>query len=383
MNIAINALSAKIGGGIIYLNKLIENLHKIDRQNKYYIFVTTSNRQKIIKFEDKKFKVIEASIYHLGYRIFYEQIIMPFVLKKLKIDILYSPAEIATFLAPCKVVLGIQNLNVYYKIKINRSVSEKFKLWCLRQLARFSFKRVNKMIFVSNTARKDITKKLKIRSTNTRVIRHGVELDKFQKTESKRIPVFIKKILSSDKYILFLSTLCRHKNIKALIRAYAILDKKLRNQYKLLIVGRKFPSYYDELTNLVHQLNLDEKVIFMGEIAFENVPTLYRKAALFVLPSYVETFGIPLIEAMASGIPVIASNVPAIPEIVGDAALLFSPNNPDDLRAKIEQVLSDSKLHGELIQRGLERAKLFSWERSAKETLAVFKEVYEANERKR
>ena len=133
---------------------------------------------------------------------------------------------------------------------------------------------------------------------------------------------------------------------------------------------------------MVQQLYLDGKVIFTGEIPHENVPPLYQRASLFVLPSYLETFGMPLIEAMASDVPVIAANASAIPEVVGDAGLLFDPDDPDELRAKMEAVLSDPQLREELINRGLKRAKLFSWEKCAKETLAVFKEACEAKRRK-
>jgi len=375
MKIAINALSAKTGGGVTYLNRLIYYLRGVDGQNEYYIFVTQNNHEKIIAFEDPRFRVIEVHIWSLLHRLLYEQFALPILLKRLNIDVVYAPAEIAPLLAPCAVVLGIQNSNAYYKVPIKRSAAEKLKFWVLRQLAKLSSRKASRIIFVSNTACRDIAAKLKANPAKTRAIHHGVELDRFQRIELAENSTFADRLIGSGKYILCLSALARHKNIEALIKAYAALDGKFQAHYKLVIAGRKTPPYGDELTALMHQLNLAKKVIFTGEIAHKNAPSLYQGASLFVLPSYLETFGIPLIEAMAAGVPVIAANASAIPEVVGDAGLLFDPNDSDELRVRMETVLSNPKLREELIQKGLERAKTFSWEKCAKETLSVFKEA--------
>jgi len=375
MKIAINALSAKTGGGVIYLNRLSYYLRAADTQNEYYLFVTRDNHRKIIAFEDPRFHVIEARIWNLLHRLLYEQFVLPIFLKRFDIDVVYSPAEIAPLLAPCPVVLGIQNLNTYYRTAIKRPLREKVRFWVLRRLAWVSARKASRIIFVSSTAHKYIAAKLGINPTKIRTIYHGVELSRFQNPELAEIPTFIDHIISSDRYILCLSTLARHKNIETLINAYAALDESLQNKYELIIAGRKTPPYYEGLTVLVRQLHLDGRVIFTDEVPHENVPSLYQGASLFVLPSYLETFGIPLIEAMAAGIPIIGSNASAIPEVVGDAGLLFDPNDPDELRAKMEEVLSNSKLREELIQKGLKRVEAFSWEKCAKETLAVFEEA--------
>lgn len=377
MRIAINALSAKTGGGVTYLNRLIYYLREVDDHTEYYIFVTRDNRMKIIAFESLRFHVIEVHIMSLLYRLLYEQFALPILLKQLDIDVVYAPVEIAPLLAPCSVVLGIQNANVYYKTEIKRSLAERTKFWILRQLAKLSSRKASRIIFVSNTACKDIAAKLGANPAKTRAIHHGVELDKFHKAKLIENPTFIDQTIASKKYILCLSALARHKNIETLIKAYAALDGKIQDQYKLVIAGNKTASYGNELTALVQELNLDGKVIFTGGIPYEDVPSLYQRASLFVLPSYLETFGIPLIEAMAAEVPVIAANASAIPEVVGGAGVLFDPKDPDDLREKIEEVLSNQDLYEELIQKGLERAKTFSWEKCAKETLAVFKEACE------
>jgi len=384
MRIAINALSARTGGGAVYLNRLICYLREVDDQVEYHVFVTKHNRARIIAsedFEDSRFHVIEVRIRNLLHRLLYEQFTLPLLLKRLNIDIVYAPAEIAPLLAPCPVVLGIQNAIAYYKTGIKWPLPEKMKFWILRQLAKLSSRKASRIIFVSNIACRDITVKLGANPAKTRAIHHGVELDKFRKAELAEDPTLVHQSTGSDKYILCISGLARHKNIETLIKAYAALDETIQDQYRLVIAGNKTSTYGNELTALVQRLDPAGKVIFTGEIAHENVPSLYQRASLFVLPSYLETFGMPLIEAMASGVPVIAADATAIPEVVGDAGLLFDPNDPDELRDKMEEVLSDSQIGEELTNRGLKRAKLFSWEKCAKETLAVFKEACEAKRR--
>jgi glycosyltransferase involved in cell wall biosynthesis len=377
MHIAINALSARTGGGATYLSRLIAYLREVDPKNTYYIFVTRANHAKIIAFDDPRFRAIEVRSLGLLHRLLYEQFALPVFLKRLNIDTVYSPAEVAPLLAQCAVVLGIQNPNIYYDVDIQRTVNERLRLWTLRQLARASAQKADRIIFVSNTARQDITARLKADPAKTRAIHHGVEFSQFQQAERAETAACAEPWVITGKYILCLSGLARHKNIEVLIRAYAALDRDLRVQYKLVIAGRKTPPYGTALTALVQQLGLGQRVVFTGEIPHENVPVIYQGACLFVLPSFLETFGIPLVEAMASGLPVIASNASAIPEVMGDAGLLFDPRDADDLRMKMEQVLGNEKLRKELARKGLERAKLFSWEKCAKETLAVFKEACE------
>jgi len=375
LGIAINALSARIGGGVTYLNRLIYYLRKVDNRNSYYIFVTSNNRRKIISFKDPRFHVIEVRAKFLLQRLLYEQFALPIVLKQLGIDILYAPADTMPLLAPCPTVLGIQNPNIYYDVYIKRTLAEKCKYWALRQHAKLSSRIATRIIFVSETAREYIAAKLKVDQAKTRAIHHGVELNKFRQVDQANNPARDNHEFDFGEYILCLSSLARHKNIEMLIAAYSKLDEGLKRQYKLVIAGRKVSPYCDELLALSQQLGVNEQVVFTGEVPFEKVPVLYRQAILFVLPSILETFGIPLIEAMASSVPVIAADATAIPEVVGNAGFLFDLANPDELRAQMEAVLNDPNLRERLVQSGLERASLFTWEKCAEETLAVLVSV--------
>ena len=374
MRIAINALSARAGGGLIYLRKLISYLREIDRDNEYYIFVTRSNREKVIQFEDPRFRPVMVNVGNVGLRVIYEQTVLPFLLRRLGVDVVYAPADLAPLFAPCKVVLGVQNLNIYYPDVVRRGVMTRAKLKIQRWLAGLSAKKATRVIFVSKTSAADIGRKLNIPEGRRVAIWHGVETDRFspRRASVSTMNIFPNNNRVKSGYILYVSNVSRHKNFEVLLKGYSMLEGSLRDKHQLLVVGRISKSYLAELSNLAQDFGCAENLIFAGEVPHENLPSIYRNAILFVLPSILETFGIPIIEAMASGVPVIASSASVLPEIVGDAGVLFDPNDPTDLARKIRAVIGDERLRNALIEKGLQRARLFTWERCARETLAVF-----------
>jgi glycosyltransferase involved in cell wall biosynthesis len=375
--IAVNGLSATIGGGVTYLNRLLWHLPRVDEDTEYYVIVTRRGRARIIPEGTDRIHVFEISIRGLLHRLVYEQFGLPLLLRRLRIDVLYAPAEIAPLLAACPVVLGIQNPNPYYRRVVPRPIRERVRFLALRQLARISAWKSKRVVFVSRTALNDIGPRLRVSPKKRCAIYHGVEINRFSGRQTTQDGGVADLLANAHDSILCVSTLARHKNLETLIEAYAALDGQLQRLYPLVIAGTKTSPYYEQLTKRVEALRPRGRIVFTGEISPEAIPHLYRSAMVFVLPSYLETFGIPLIEAMASGLPVIASNASAIPEVMGDAGLLFDPKDADDLRMKMEQVLGNEKLRKELARKGLERAKLFSWEKCAKETLAVFKEACE------
>ena len=177
-----------------------------------------------------------------------------------------------------------------------------------------------------------------------------------------------------DQYILFLGNLEPRKNLQSLLTAYRSLPRNLRDRYPLVIAGAKaWPT--NKLGKAFCSPQKDEKIVFTGYVPQVLLPDLYRGASLFVYPSLYEGFGLPVIEAMACGVPVLASNTTSLPEVVGDAGMLVNPYNVDELREGMIKLLEDEKMRIEMSDRGLERAKLFSWEKCAKETLAVYEKV--------
>jgi glycosyltransferase involved in cell wall biosynthesis len=238
--------------------------------------------------------------------------------------------------------------------------------------------KAKKVLFVSNWSKLAVSRKFHIPAKKTKTIYHGIDCQNFKAGIKNVNKDFKSTIDNYGKYILSVSTIYPHKNFEVLIRAYKKLNEELKQKCpKLIIAGKKqFNDYYRELAEMVENFGLNGKVVFLGKVEYKYVPYLYNNALVFVLPSILETFGHPLIEAMSSGVPVIASNSTAIPEIVGGGGMLFNPNNPVELSEKINMVLQDQKLRQKLINDGFKRAKDFSWQKAAKETISTLEEVY-------
>ncbi len=172
---------------------------------------------------------------------------------------------------------------------------------------------------------------------------------------------------------MFVGTLQPRKNIERLIEAFAKLIIKHPN-LSLLVVGKK-GWLYEGILEAPKKFGIKESVRFIDFVQDQELPSLYKNAKCFVLPSLYEGFGLPVLEAMKYGCPVVTSNVSSLPEAGGDAALYVDPQNVNDIAEKIDKVLSDPKLREEMVKKGHEQVKKFSWEKTARETLRVLEEI--------
>lgn len=369
MKIAIDGLSANLGGGRTYLHNLLRQFDRDLFGNEYLVFVLSSTKDSILGSRHSRVKVIEVQQEAAFARFLYQQFILPLVLLSEGADVLYSPGGIVPFLAPCTVVLAIQDVGLFYREKRVRRSRSIWRHWIVRELVRQSAKRAVEVVFVSEFSRKLLSDKLRLPGDKTCVIYHGVDLHRFYPPTNCQSGHKV-----NPKYILCVSHFYPHKNLETLLKAYAMLDSELVKRHELVLVGRaanQHRAYAAEMRKLTRDLGIEGNVRFTGEAPYPQIHLLYRNAKVLVFPSSLEVFGIPLVEAMAAGVPVVAANGTAIPEIVSDAALLFNPFDPRDLRDKMELVLNDNSLWSQLRARGLQRAQAFSWERCAQATLAV------------
>jgi glycosyltransferase involved in cell wall biosynthesis len=177
-----------------------------------------------------------------------------------------------------------------------------------------------------------------------------------------------------EQYILFVGTIEPRKNLPTLIHAFQGLIDKYKAQADLVIVGKQ-GWLYDDVYQLVEDLGLGDRVHFLGRVPTADLPHLYNASQMLVLPSYYEGFGLPPLEAMACGIPVITSDTSAMPEIVGDAAQRVGCEDEEGFTVAMWRFLTDDSLRADMIAKGLKRVKCFSWERAARETLEVYRRV--------
>lgn len=236
-----------------------------------------------------------------------------------------------------------------------------FEQYCLEKLSH-----VDAILTISEYSKKEIIELLGVDPKKVYVTYPGV--DRKFKPDGERMKGL------PNEYILFVGNIEPRKNLATLLKAYRSLPKDLRERYPLVISGA-LGWMTHEFKSALRQFKGKEKPIVTGYVNQNYLPMLYRGASLFVYPSFYEGFGLPVLEAMASGVPVIGSNVTSLPEVIGDSGVLVRPENEDELKEMITKLLYDKDTRRILINKGLEKASHFSWEKCAKATLTIYKMV--------
>jgi len=235
-------------------------------------------------------------------------------------------------------------------------------------------RKAEKIITVSEFSKKDISKYIKYPEDQIEIIPPAVDHNLYYPNRN-RAALKKYRIEETEKVILYVGAEEPRKNIQLLINSFSKLKNKIP-QVKLLKVGT--PNYLgvrEKLLEQIESFNLQKDIIFTGYVSERELAEIYNAVDLFVFPSLYEGFGIPPLEAMACGTPVITSNTSSLPEVVGDAAIVVDPYDADKLVEEMYQLLTDDGLKKEMIRKGLKRSKMFSWDESARKTLRVYKEL--------
>ncbi|MEH1927657.1 glycosyltransferase family 4 protein [Nostoc sp.] len=232
------------------------------------------------------------------------------------------------------------------------------------------------VLTISESSRKDIIEYLDVDPKKVYVTPLASRYSPNYLSDKKNIAALEKQVNYdfSKPYLLFVSTIEPRKNINAIIYAFNLLKKKYKIEHQLILIGKKGWNY-DPIFAEIESSPWKSQIHHLDYLSDELVALFYSKADVFVYPSHYEGFGLPVLEAMTLGAPVVTSNTSSIPEVSGDAAILIDPNDPVQLAEAILKVISDSQLRQELINKGKARAKLFSWERTAKETLNAYRTI--------
>ncbi len=252
----------------------------------------------------------------------------------------------------------------------------------LRWSTMFALKNAKRIITVSDYSKKEIKEiyggleKMPSLDGKIKVIHNGYNKYIYKDVKSDgKINEVLKKYSIEKPYLLYVGRLERKKNTPLLIEAFAIMrDKNKGVKHKLILVGDANFGY-DEVKYVIEEYLLEDEVVMPGWIEEEDMPYVYCGSDGFIFPSLYEGFGIPLLQAMSCGAPVTASRASSIPEVVGDAALLFDPRNVEEIADSMEELINDKRLRDDLVERGKERVKNFSWEKCARETLDTIEDV--------
>lgn len=357
-----------------YQYNLIKALAKIDKRNCYYVFLNSKNILPELP-QQENFCYIRIQILK---RIIWDQFQLPIIVRKYKLDIYHSILDTLPVASKGKFVLFLFEIPDY-RIELARQSG------CSSLYARLSYG-YNKFLFLpslrkakviiasSNSTKKDLIERYKVNEKKIRTLYPAPDECFRTANDEKDLFNTRKKYNAEAGYILHISSSDPRDNTLAVIRAYQKAQCDLKIPQKLIIFGNvNFEGL--GLEKLIAESNLKKSIIFTGRLSEEELVVLYQAADLFIEPSLFEGFGFQVVEAMACGIPVITSNTTSLPEIVGDAGILVDPIDIDGLASAMVRLLTDSEFQKLMRQKSLERAKFFSWERTARETLDIYDEL--------
>lgn len=353
---------AGIGQYIIHLTKALSQLNTPD--DNFILLQSRKDKSNIIYNNNfTRISLWTPSHHRL------EQPALRFETSRLGLDLLHSPDFIPPFKRNYKSVITVHDLAFLL-----------YPQFMTRQSARYygqidhAVRNTDHIIAVSKATKKDLIKLLGVPEEKITVIYEGRN-PAYQPMDRTKAEQYVKKTWDIDpNYIFFISTIEPRKNVPTLLKSFKYLKDHYKVSQKLIMAGSR-GWLFEEVDETIKALNLENDVILLGRVKDEHVNYLYNAAGMLVYPSFYEGFGLPPLEAMTCGTPVIASKIKVMPEVVGDAALLVDPHDVEGLAIAIHRLLTNPELRDELTAKGLKRAKKFSWEQAARETLAVYHKI--------
>src|SRR5688572_18572538 len=293
-------------------------------------------------------------------------------LRRERVDLFHAPHYVLPPLTPCPSVVTIHDcIHLRFPQYLPNRVAYAYaraSLWVATH-------RSNRVLTVSEASKRDILRYFRVPEKKIDVIYNAIDERFGQAPAADEIERVRERYQLDGPFILYAGNIKPHKNLERLIEAFHTLRRGGGfDNVRLLIIGDEI-SKYATLRRAVHRHKLHKHVRFLGFVSDKTLASLYRLAGVFVFPSLYEGFGLPPLEAMASGTPVITSNVSSLPEVVGDAALLIDPHEPGEIADAMRRVLTDPVLAAGMRERGLARVKDFSWERSVRRVREIYDEV--------
>ncbi|MFH1824986.1 MAG: glycosyltransferase family 1 protein [Candidatus Firestonebacteria bacterium] len=372
MKLAINATmigEKQTGSGVYSLNilkELSKNIHNLGGEVVVYTAFPEGlkglnlNIKALSKNIQPRYNKKSAIL-----RFIWSQVLYPGEIKKEKYNLVYNTTHHGSLFIDNQILTILDLLPLHFPRQ--HILQHYYFKYILPEIA----KKAKKIITISNNTKMDILKYYKLPEEKVKVVLCGYDKNMYYVREDAK--VIIKNKYKLEDYILIVGTSYPHKNVERVLNAYSTI----KTNTKLVIVGNGKKEYRKLLIKTINNKGLNNKVIILDLVTVEDLPYLYSAAKLFVFASLYEGFGLPTLEAMACGIPTIISNTSSFPEVGGDAAYYIDPYNELSIVGAMNICLSDNNLRNNLISKGLERVKLFSWEKAAKEIIGILKEVNE------
>jgi glycosyltransferase involved in cell wall biosynthesis len=378
MRIFIDATIVREGGHATYIRHILPELLRQSRGHEYHLFLSSLYQGHLIAEVPEEIRVVTARLPETPVvRWWSLQTLIPQLLRAWACDVFFSVAEISTIYSPCPSVILVRNINFFAPLRTYPRFFQRLRLLACRvtrqPVVSLTLRHADRLIFVSESFLQAVLAQRSLPREKAKVIYHGVN------------PIFFPAahggtghtLTGGKPYLLSVASLEERKNFETLVRGFARLVRQCRDHtLQLVIAGSTHNTkLHQALLAQTQSLGLADRVHFVGRLAHDSLASLYRQAQVFVLPSRLETFGHPLVEAMVSGVAVVASDLPVCREICQDAARYFPPDDVDMLVNQVSTVLGNLDVRHTMVQRGLQRARAFSWEQTAAQLVEVFEEL--------
>jgi glycosyltransferase involved in cell wall biosynthesis len=368
VRVAIDARKLHDFGIGTYIRNILRQLARLDRETEYLLICQPRDRELALSLGDNFRAEVDASPPYS----FREQLSIPWTLLRTRAQVLHEPHYVLPPLVRCKSVVTIHDC---IHLRFPQYLPNRAALTYARAQMGSAARRSHRILTVSEASKRDILHYFPVHPEKITVIHNAIDERFAVPPPEEDVQRVAERYQLRDKFVLYVGNVKPHKNLERLIDAFHLLRQTSGlDDVKLVLIGDEI-SRYSALRRAVHRYNLHKFVRFLGFLSDETLAIVYRLAGVFVFPSLYEGFGLPPLEAMASGTPVVTSNVSSLPEVTGDAALLVDPTSAEAIADAMRRVLTDATLSADLSARGLRRAQEFSWERAAARIRDIYLDV--------
>lgn len=351
-----------------YIRHLLADVFEHDQDNNYVIFLMPEEFDAFM-VPNKRVRKVKTDCKWYGWK---EQLIFPFQLYKERLDLMHFTHFNSPILYFKKAITTIHDVTPYFFP--GHKMKSPLRRICFRLVFFSSVRKAKRIIAVSESTKKDIIRYFRISGNKIQVIYEGAD-EQFRVIEDQAAIDEIKQKHGLKKPFLFYTGVWRnHKNLVGLIRAFKIVRERYHLDIDLVLGGKEDP-YYPEVRRTWEALGLGDSIIPVGFIDQAELPIFYNAATAFVIPSFYEGFGLIGLEAMSCGTPVISSDRTSLPEILGQGAIYFDPDKPEEIAEKISLVFKDKRLYNGLKENGFSQIKRYSWKRMGSETRELYEKI--------
>ena len=372
MLIGFDVRRADAFGVATYINNLLRALARRGPGHEY-VLIGSARHQPRFADLPSNFRFVTSE---KGYASLDSHLRFQFLVRSLSPDIFHVPHRVVPFFMPCRYLVTVHDLDqIVFRDAFGPRLQAEARFYALRH----GLRRAGRVLTVSEATRRDLIRLLGIPSDRIAVIPNAID-ERFTKPVTDAdLQRTLERYQVDYPFLLYAGAIQPQKNLPRLVEAFAVVQSELEHhpqysQLRLLIIGDELTAHPD-LRRSVVRARVQPRVRFLGFVPLETLRVFYRSAAAFVFPSLYEGFGLPPLEAMAQGTPVVTSNVSSLPEVVGDAAVLVNPENVFDIARGIKQALLDADLRLTLQARGRLQVARFSWDRAADRVLQVYRAV--------